>query len=56
MTYDVIVPRCTLFVTSQYITFWRNLLTQHARYSTRTLLTTCCTMCHCNQHIIRVPS
>jgi len=27
-------------------TFWR---TQHAYYSTRTLLTRCCTICHCNE-------
>jgi len=24
-------------------------MTQHAYYSTRTLLTRCCTMCHCNE-------
>ena len=29
--------------------FWRSLLTQ-SYYSTRTLLTRCCTMCHCNEH------
>jgi len=28
----------------------RSLLTQHAYYSTRTLLTRCCTMRHCNEH------
>jgi len=31
-------------------TLWRSLLTQHAYYSTRTLLTRCCTMCHCNEY------
>jgi len=31
-------------------TFWRSLLTQHAYYSTYTLLTHCYTMCHCNEH------
>ena len=31
-------------------TFWRSLLTQHAYCSTYTLLTCCCTICHCNEH------
>jgi len=31
--------------------FWWSLLTQHVYYSTRTLLTRCCAMCHCNEHI-----
>jgi len=29
---------------------WRGVLIQHAYYATRTLLTRCCTMCHCNEH------
>jgi len=32
-------------------TVWRSLLTQHAYFPTRTLLTRFCTMCHCNEHI-----
>ena len=51
----VIVTGYTIFETSQCDviftfanpTFWRILLTQHAYYSTRTLLTRYCTMCHC---------
>jgi len=31
-------------------TFWWSLLTQHAYYSSRTLLTHCCTTRHCNEH------
>jgi len=54
----ITVSGYTLFVTSQYHlmfnvckpTFWRSLLTQHADYSTWTLLNRCCTMCHCNEH------
>jgi len=52
----IIVTGYALFVTSQYaviFTFQNNVwpsLTQHAYYSTRTLLTRCCTMCHCNVH------
>jgi len=30
--------------------FCRSQLKQHAYYSTRTLLTGCCTMCYCNEH------
>jgi len=30
--------------------FWRNSLTQHAYYSTRTLLIRRCIMCHCNEN------
>ena len=40
------------------VTIWRHihvckptfLLTQHAYYSTRTLFTRCCKICHCNEH------
>ena len=31
-------------------TFWPTLLTKHAYYFALTLLTHCCTMCHCNEH------
>jgi len=31
-------------------TFCRSLLTQSAYYSASTLLSRCCTMCHCNEH------
>ena len=33
-----------------YASVWRNILTQHAYYATRTLFTRCCTMCHCSEH------
>ena len=35
-------------------TLWRSLFIQHAYFSTRTLLTRCCTMCHCNEYQLSV--
>jgi len=56
----VIVAGYTLFVMSQHIVtftfanqrFGEVCFTQHAYYSARTILTRCCTMCHCNEHKI----
>ena len=54
----VIVTEYTFFVTSQYSNIFtfpsqhlaRCVDTTYAYYATRTLLTRCCTMCHCNEH------